>query len=252
MRDALFPPNALSGDHVLLVRLRPSRDGSGDGEELRVEFKARRGTGAQHTRWCPTSLCYLRNRVDPQAFETAFAARLAATKDQKDPKIEREQFAALDGQRCFSKDAFGDPDAFFFELVSETRLPPSYLVRAAIEALSDKVKAFAKELRDLESTRLTVDALDVQDAYQLTLRDDDHTLGNLVQGLLYRRFVREQDSRVVSYLGYHKPHPLEHYIVFKVVVAETGGDVRELLAAGADWVVAHLGEVRTEWVKMTE
>ena len=43
---------------------------------------------------------------------------------------------------------------------------------------------------------------------------------------------------------------------FKLIVngegPGAGGDVRELLAAGADWVVAHLGEVRTEWVKMTQ
>jgi len=49
----------------------------------------------------------------------------------------------------------------------------------------------------------------------LTIKDEDHTLGNIV------RYQLLQDPRV-RFAGYKKPHPLEEYIEIKV---QTNGHI---------------------------
>jgi DNA-directed RNA polymerase subunit L len=94
---------------------------------------------------------------------------------------------------------------------------------------------------DPDATDVRVHALaNMDDFYEVVVHAEDHTLGNLVQGLLYRHWVRDGRSEVVSFVGYHQPHPLEDQIVFKVKVARAGDDVRTRLAEGLDWVRAEL------------
>ena len=67
----VFPPNAITGDHILLARLKPSANNDGDGEEISLEARARRGTGREHARWSPVSACYFRNKIDEAKFEAS-------------------------------------------------------------------------------------------------------------------------------------------------------------------------------------
>jgi DNA-directed RNA polymerase subunit L len=88
----------------------------------------------------------------------------------------------------------------------------------------------------------------MDDFYHITVRDEDHTLGNLIQGMLYRRWVRDGMGREVAYVGYYQPHPLENNIAFKIKCVEPGDDVRKRFAEGVAWASAQLDELIHEWI----
>jgi DNA-directed RNA polymerase subunit L len=305
LRDAIFPPSPITGDHVLLGRLRPSAGNDGNGEELHAECRARLGCGREHTRWSPVSDCHFRNKVDPELFDRTLAAKLAAAAEASGvpaPKAgspehdaARRQHAALDGLRAYARDVHGEPAAFEFFLKTESRLRPALLVLEGLRALSDKVRrlqrglrrereAAAREQEDGKASSEDVeedgnkgwgggpgkkarakqpaadgegaaDAADVtvtelpnmEDFYEIVVGGEDHTLGNLVQGLLYRHWVREGGAVDASFIGYHQPHPLEDHIAFKIKSAKPGGDVRALMLDGLDWVLEHLVELEADW-----
>ena len=88
----------------------------------------------------------------------------------------------------------------------------------------------------------------MDDFYHVTVRDEDHTFGNLVQGLLYRRWVRDGMGREVAYIGYYQPHPLENNIAIKIKCAVPSDDVRARLAEGITWAAERLDELIMEWI----
>lgn len=279
-RESLFPASRVTGDHVLLVRLKPSPTRDGEGEALHVECKARLGCGREHSRWSPVSACYFGNMIDDAAFEATLAAKLDRKKlddnasdasDASHAAAVRTQHAAMDGKRAFVKNAYGEPSAFDFTLRTETRIRPAYVVLEGFGRLIDKVRRLADGVRAAAAADAAAAAgkdddddgwggapaaqtasgaavadvrvrplANMDDFYEVVVQGEDHTLGNLVQGLLYRHWVREGASAVVSFVGYHQPHPLEDHIVVKLKCAKPGDDVCARLAEGLDWVRAEL------------
>ena len=245
-RDAVFPASPVSGDHVLLLRLKP-------GEEIHAECVASVGTGKQHARWSPVSRCFFFNKTDP----AAVAASLAAS------KLSAAQHATLDAHRCFYKNEFGEPSVFLFHVDVETRQAPAFVVFSAFQAMHAKLEAIRDALL-LPAPSLDAHADDDDDAkvevvsypnmddfYHLVIRGEDHTIGNLLQGMLYQRWIRDGASAEVAYVGYHQPHPLEDLIVLKIKCVVPGDDVRARVADGATWVMQQLSGLCEEWVEFS-
>ncbi len=284
-RDALFPPSPVSGDHVLVVRLKPRAPGDSRGEELHVEFGAQLGSGSRRgAAFSPVSVCFFRNKVDPAAFEVSLAAKLVRMRAQAADEAEpgrppaavdeaavRRQHAALDGQRDFMRDALGEPAAFEFTLKSESRLRPAYLVFAGFRALVDKVRRFERGLKHqlqqgaagggggdggdaavADGARVRVTPVpNVDDFYEVAVQGEDHTLGNMVQAMLFRRWVRDGGAADVSFIGYSQPHPQEDVIVFKVKLARAGDDPRARIVEGLEWLGGQLRALLDEWVRFS-
>ena len=272
VRDALFPPCPVTGDHILLLRLRPGPPGQA-GEEVHMEARARLGTGKQHTRWSPVSKCYFRNKIDSKLAETTLERRLeeedkARADAGKAPMSEDEKrrirmnFNTLDAHRCFFTNGQGDPSEFEFVVDCEApRLRPQYLVFKALLVLQQKVARILTDVKALKTAKTSDDPSttttttvsmetypNMDDFFCFTIHGEDHTIGNLLQGLLYKRWIMDGQSSVVSYVGYYQPHPLEPYIFLKIKSAVPGDDVVERFAEGVSWVRSVLEELTIEWI----
>lgn len=262
VRDALFPANPITGGHVFIMRLRPAAytgdGGAAAGEELHVECTATLGTGAMHARWSPVSVCFHNNKQDPAASSAALAKRLEDMRaaGMADDVIEatRTDWPALDAHRHYLRNAAGDPDVFEFFLRSEAPgLRPAFVVFSAFRVLQVKLLEAARAFRGGEgSARVDVKATpNNDDFFAITLQGEGHTLGNLVQAMLFRKWIEQGDGgREVSYIAYHKPHPGEDHIVFKIKLntQTTIDGVKERMAAGMDWVRETLAQLMAEWV----
>jgi len=56
--------------------------------------------------------------------------------------------------------------------------------------------------------------------FEFVFNNEDDTLGNLLQSLIYNETLRkrEQQPPVVSYVGYFCPHPLDPTMVVRLVI----------------------------------
>jgi DNA-directed RNA polymerase I and III subunit RPAC1 len=272
-RDAMFPPDPITGDHALLLQLRPSTTGDGNGEEISVDMVASGGTGAAHARWSPVSQCFFRNRPDPALVEAAFqavrqsaaAGAGAGTGGGGAPKEAelRRQFDATQAPRCFLKNAGGEPTRFTVLLESECGLRPEAIYFKALRVLAGKLRTLSARVRGApltppaeasgaaagEEPVVLTTFPNAEDFYQLVVRGEDHTLGNLAHGLLYAEHIDGGAmGKVLQFIGYHEPHPLERHIIFKFKVAP-GTDAPAFMADAFESAAATVDAIARAWVE---
>lgn len=193
----IFPLNNVTKKPVLVTRLR-------QGEELSFTAKVIKSIAKNHASFSPVSLC-------------AFYYK-------EDPSKAKDLTNVLEKERAYLKNKYGDPTDVHFMVESETGLTPKYLIAKALEVLMEKVGTVHKELDVLHSEKLSIVKHDtMDDTFDLHIMKEDDTLGNLMQSILYNKYIRENTNILdnkykMTYVGYYAPHPLEQKIVIRMTL----------------------------------
>lgn len=214
VHDKIFPHDNITGEPILITKLKPNLYNQTMGEKLHVEFKARTGKATQHARWSPVSTCTYMNVVDDEAAKKAFEEK-ASTMNPNERAVAWKRFNVHDRYRYFVKNQYDEPDSFEFTIESECRWTPKMLVSEAIDVLVMKMQSLKN------SSRCKVETInEATYTYAVIIDHEDHTLGNLLQTLIYNEYIRENNNTMLSYVGYYQPHPLNTEVVFKFVFKE--------------------------------
>jgi DNA-directed RNA polymerase subunit L len=276
---AMFPVDPVTKDHILLLKLRPNPLNPTDGEEIALEASLSVGTAKQHACYCPVSVCYFTNIVDSSLVDAAFASYVSARissatgQDSTGPatlgpaEIEeaRREFLALDAQRCFPKNQHGEPGSFSFTIESECRLRPAYMfmkafmvLQARVAALREAVLSSPDEVNAGDTTSDATKSIvrivktpSIPGLFHVHLMHEGHTMGNLLQSLIFNKHIRQGKSAQVEYVGYHQPHPLEDYVYLKVKLADTlspdEATLRQVLDENLLWIQKVLVVLALQW-----
>lgn len=251
LRDAIFPVNAITNDPILITRLKPSQ-----GEQLHVRFRARKGIARTHARWSPVSLCTYEFVVDDKAAKAALDELMGSdeAKDAKQRAILKNRFETLDRQKYYVKNDKHEPSMFQFKVESECRLSPVSIVNKAWTVLKDKVARLQQAMNagtgtGVDTTVCRLDRInELDDFYAWTIFDEDHTLGNLLQSMLFNLLVPSQH---LTFIGYHQPHPLERTIVIKLKFPSDHATPTDVLTDGLRQVMATLDTLTAKWQDVT-
>jgi DNA-directed RNA polymerase subunit L len=253
VRDKMFPPSPVSGDHVVIVYLSPRHSDTSDGDSVNVEFVARRGTGRERASWNLTSSCFFRNVIDTEAFEKALVEKSLKATGGEPTDAERSQFAALDGQRFYKRDKHGEASEFEMIVHCETCLSPVYLIEKAFDILIAKIERLATQFdeskRDAHDGSVTIGEGELIEGcmlYHVHVNDEDDTIGNMVQSLLYRHWLGGAGS-VVNFIGYNIAHPQERRVTFKIVLVDPETDLMPVVHEGLLSIRGDLQDLLAEW-----
>lgn len=236
VRDAtftakIFPPDPITKDHILLAWLK-------QGEMMHLEFNAQKNISLNHhTKFCPVSTCTYFNTLD-EKMVTEERRKVAAMAG--DANSNMNKFDALDKYRLFKKNEFGEACSFTFKIVSECRLTPFYLVGKAFEVLKAK-------LMSVEGKTVVETIHQESRFYALTVKDEDHTIGNLLQVSIYNNYVRK--NRIIDFAGYFQPHPLDNVIVFKLRFLEDKDDVKRFWSEAIRITCGNIDVIQKSWLK---
>lgn len=219
-RDAIFPRDDITKQPILITKLKPNLYHAPSGDKLHIEFFARLGTTKEtHARFSPVSTCTYFNVVDPEKAEQAFEKMCEDQEKKQEGKLSKEQhdilkkrFELHDRYRYFYTNEYDEPNKFEFTIDSECRLTPVYLVRKAIDVLITKLQLLIQDTDKMHVHILDNESLSAS----ITLFNEDHTLGNLLQAMLYNTHIRATNG-TLSYVGYYLPHPLTPEIVIKLI-----------------------------------
>ena len=69
--QVFFPKDPITGDNILITRLKPTPDGAG--EQIHIEGKCSIGTGKEHIRFSPVSKIVFINKIDPEIYSEELA-----------------------------------------------------------------------------------------------------------------------------------------------------------------------------------
>jgi DNA-directed RNA polymerase subunit L len=233
-----FPPDPITGDTVLITRLRPQTNSAYPVEELHFRAKASVSTGKENIRWSPVSQCsyeYTRD-TNPEHIEQTFQAWvLANNKKTTSPDQEaalRREFQTMEIQRCYLKDEYGNPNSFTFYVESIGVQPIPNIVLAGIEAAEDLVKKYT-DMDKIIPSNIRIQASDTRfPALDVIFENEGHTLGNLLETYLVENHTEDGGKEPrIAYAGYKVPHPLRQEMFVRIGVPE--GDNQELIARQA-------------------
>ena len=247
-REQLFPKNAKTKDHILITKLPPAT--LKHTPAIEVNLRASLGCGQKHSCFSPTSLCTYMNKIvegdelknAEKDFVEKYLEQYKGVADVKDlTKQAKLKFDTLDKQRYYEKDPdTGEPNHFVFKLESECALLP-------FEIFSEAIGYILSRIDKLIQAKLDIKDVD-KDQYEITIHDESHTIGNLIQALVYNKFVREDGGRQISFIGYFVTHPLENAVCVKITSTlskEKLADVFQKDALGH--IRQSLEDLRDEW-----
>ncbi len=197
--ERMFPANSVSKSHILITRLRT-------GEYLHFKANIVKKTARFNAAFSPVSLSNFYYIQDPE---------LAKKKDN-----------VLDKERSYKMNKYGDANAVLFELESINNLiGPKYLVNKAIEIIVDKLNNL---ITNINSESLGSNGVkmylfqNLKNTYEFSIQDEDDTIGNIIQSLIYNKYVRDEkamlDNVRCSYIGYVCPHPLKAELILRITL----------------------------------
>lgn len=220
-----FPADTLTGDSVLITRLRP-------GEHLHVKGHAVKSTARTHACFSPVSLCTF--------------SFIAPTVNGDNGK------SILDRERAYYKNDYGEPTAILFSIESENALTPRYLVDKAMQIIVEKLRKFLGSLSAPEGSEDVVRRTDIGVEFHIP---EDDTIGNILQSQMHNYYIREKHgttrSRDVTYVGYYAPHPLETSVVVKMCCADhddaSTEEYIDTMVDACGRIISDIEQVRAEW-----
>lgn len=232
--EAFFPPDPITGSTVLITRLRPQWNPIAPYEKLVLKASAAVSSGSENARWSPVSQCsYENTRIsaeeNPELIEEMFQSWVVTTKkvsnitDLSEERLAelRREYTTMEIQRCFRKDAAGEPNDFTFFVESVGVLSVPEIIRAGIKTILEKLTKY----QDLDGE--IPDGVQIQHAdarfpaVDIIFANEDHTLGNLLQHYLVDNHVRAEGEPVteeprITFSGYKVPHPLKKEMLVRV------------------------------------
>lgn len=230
-RNRLFPVDPVSKAPILITRLHPH-------EELKLNGKAVKSTARVHAGFSPVCLCTFHYLLDP-------VESMKATN-------------VLDKERAYLKNEFGDPMAVQFELETVNALTPRYLVHTALGILHDKISSFAQEIM-LESSDVVTHGFIRDKGYTFVAKNEDDTLGNLLQSYLHVHFVREgkhsPNGSKVLWAGYYCPHPLDATMELSITMENNVSDARpflDLMQEVCQNLMTKIKDMQLEWLRFAQ
>jgi DNA-directed RNA polymerase subunit L len=243
-------PDYFTGDYILIHRLKPNStsDEQIDAEEIEIDIELTIGTGYLNARYCPVgTITYEFQKDTPDVINERFDMymnNLTAQRDQvstseseklppfkqSDKDQYRNSFMLLDSERIFKKNKFGEPDIVKFCIESVGNLESNQIMYDALTILeirstiilnmfqwNDKTSTFA-----INSNRITKSINSTNGFIEIYIKNEDHTLGNLISSYLKKLFILDKIlGEYCTFATYKMPHPLEETITIVVGIDTT-------------------------------
>ena len=261
--QAFFPPDKITGEYILLNRLKPNKSGETEkdgGETLKIIMKADKSTGKEHSRYNPTCVSVftnvrdlgkieeeLKKRFHDKDIERKTLGKKPLTDEEKKPII--KSFMVSEADRYFKTDASGEPNSFDFLIESDGRIPPHIIFDKSLFVFEEKLNNFLKKIN--ESEKCIVKTSDcIMKAYDFIIEDEDYTIGNVIQEFMFKLFQNvNQDESKVKYVSANVPHPLENKLLIRVALEELtlGSDyIKELITECVSEIKSIIDKLKTE------
>jgi len=260
-----FPPDPITGDTVLITRLRPQWNPTAPKEQLTLKAKASLSTGAENIRWSPVSQVSYEYTRDPtpEHVDLVFKNWLSANKKIEDLTAVqsdaldayRREFNTMEIQRCYLKDERGNPYDFTFFLESIGVQPIPMIVANALSAATSLVTKYIDIDTALPDTIRLEQADTRYPAIDIYFTNEGHTLGNMLETYIVDNHIDGAAQPPVSYVAYKVPHPLKNEMYIRIGLEqdediETQKNIAiNVLATSCRALKAQFVELSSAWEK---
>lgn len=207
----IFPPNTQTQSYIDFLRLRPKIGESIPGEHISLTCEFIVSTAKVNGMYGVVSKCAYENTPNLKKIDDIWDTireRLISEEMTKDEiEFEKKNYYLLDAQRQF------DPDSFDFVIQTIGQFENKQLVKKACNVLRKK---FGDMILGLESDTvpITMSETTIENCYDVTLENEDYTIGKVLEYLLYEQFYMGEE--LFSFCGFKKLHPHDLYSKIRI------------------------------------
>lgn len=217
--DDFFKPDPLSGDYILITKLRPSNNNNI--EKIDLETKLNYSNGEENSRYAPVSKATFHNLKDDTKIKEKLQELFKEEEDKKGTKLSEQEkqkiknrFDNFEAFRYYQLDDKGEPNAFHFEIESIGVYTCKEIFHYSINYFKDKLDTFNKYLQEENNEYINfIESPTIMNALDIEIMNEGHTLGNLLQSYLIYNYV---DTNKLNYVGYTIIHPLQKKMIFRI------------------------------------
>jgi DNA-directed RNA polymerase subunit L len=262
-----FAPDPITGDTILITRLRPQWNPSAPNERLSLRAKATISNGKENIRFSPcTQVSYeYTPNPDPAHIQEVFLRWLQTNKKIHDPtslppekqgELKRE-FDTMEIQRCYLRNAKGDPNDFTFHLESVGVQSIPEIVKHGLQACQALVDAYTHVDTVLPDNVVFQSGDSRFPSVDVIFQHEDHTLGNLLETYIVEHHIDGNESPKINYVGYKVPHPLRPEMFVRLdtrtaeeVAAETNVPLEERIARAQQVIAKSCRKLKVEFEEL--
>jgi len=262
-----FPPDPITGETLLITRLRPQWNPGAPQEQLTIKARASISTGTENIRWSPVAQAsYEYTKDSDQEHITAtFNNWLLQKKKITDPSTLAQdvsdtlmrEFMTMEVQRCFLKDTKGEANDFTFHMESIGIQPIPQIVSAGLAACTGIVTNYIDMDTTLPANVRVIQADARYPAIDVIFQNESHTLGNLLETYLADNHVDGVAEPRITYVGYKVPHPLKPEMFVRIGLSadeDVEGQknrARNAIATAARALKEQFRGLQSEWETFT-
>ena len=210
-----IPPTGNGEYYIDFVRLRPRISDEIPGERIKLTCEFAVSTARDDSMFNVTGTCSYGYTPDPEKMEEQLEIRKQKWKDEDkketEIKFEAANWKLLEGLRYVKKNSFD------FIIQSVGIYENEKIIIKASEILLHKFEVMKNALAQDE---LEIKAADntMENCYDVTLVNEDYTIGNILNYELYTIFYR--DLKMLSYVGFKKLHPHDSDSILRLTLTD--------------------------------
>jgi DNA-directed RNA polymerase subunit L len=245
----IFPANPLTGDFIPIVKLKPKYMMNIEQlkevqDEISKNYKipVQDLIGLKVTATCikynafyegygsfsPVAMSVYGNTLDEEKVKAGLVEYARQYRENEktmgfnpltDDQI-KQKFIVNESARYFKTDDYDEPNSFDFKVESQGVIPPLVIVERGIQSLINMIDNFIINLDNRNDKFIEVKPLlNIGNGFEIIVKNEDDTLGNLVHCYLSRMFADfslDPEDRMLESITYHKTHPTEKKIIFNI------------------------------------
>lgn len=246
----IFPKNKISDDFILLTKLKPNNYDKDKGDSIEINMIASKKTAKDYAGFGYVSQCVYHNIVDKDKAKQALKELKEKNKNLNSKELEdlEKDFNTLDKFRHFKTNKYDEPNSFQFDIESEARVSPEYLFFKSIEIIKGRLQRLLENIID---NKITINKIkNTQNLYEFIIENEGHTIGNLIQSILYNIHIRENEKKDINFIGYKCPHPLENTLIINIRFTNNinSNEVNAIFRKGITDIQDILDNINKKWI----
>ena len=237
-----IPPTGSGEYYIDFVRLRPRISDEIPGERIKFTCEFSVSTARDDSMFNVTGTCAYGCSPDPEKMAEQLEIRKQKWKDEDkkeaEIKFEAANWKLLEGLRYVKKNSFD----FVLQTVGiyeneQIIIKASQILLQKLEVLKKSLTQDEVEIKPSENT--------MENCYDITLENEDYTIGNILNYELYSIFYR--DLKLLDYVGFKKLHPHDLNSLLRVALTDktkSVSTVKTMLVKVIEEAITKIGGIK--------
>lgn len=204
----IFPADSITGDYIVISRLRPKMGDTIPGETLHLTGKISLETAKTDGAFNVSHTCFYRNSVNPikQNEEWSKYEKTLSSLTSEEKELEKKNWYLHEGLRFFKNDTFD------FEIESIGVFKNKELLKMACNILIDRLKNTLKNIQNNKNLITKWDTT-LKNGYDIKLENEDYTIGKVFEYIFHEKYYKNEKK--LNFVGFRKNHPHDDHSIIR-------------------------------------